>query len=141
MVGGVFPRYGTLRAGPSTFYPHKWDAKRQILKSVHESYHFPRDADLKYADDAPSTIFFLVNRRALEATITAKRQTAQENEPQSAFRLRSLSEVRLLLTFCSVHRFGDSRSRLDATSLPVNSLERSLKPEHPHRPLKANVRG
>ena len=38
--------------------------------SVHESDHFLRDADLMYADDTPLTIFFLVNRRALEVTIT-----------------------------------------------------------------------
>jgi len=45
-----------------------------------------RDADLMYADDTPLTIFFLVNRRALEVTITTRGHTAQENGPQSASR-------------------------------------------------------
>jgi len=66
--------------------PHKWDAKRQILNSVHESNHFLRDADLMYADDTPSSILFLVNRRALEVPITTRGHTAQENEPLSASR-------------------------------------------------------
>ena len=67
-------------------FPHKWDAKKQILKSVYESNHFLRDAHLMYADDTASTIFSLVNRRALEATITARRHTVQEHDPQSALR-------------------------------------------------------
>ena len=42
------------------------------------------------------------------------------------------------MTFCSEHLFRVCRSRLDATSLHVNFLERILKPEHPHRPLRAH---
>jgi len=49
-----------------------------------------------------------------------------------------MSEVWLSMTFCSEHLFRVCRSRLDATSLRVNFLERILKPEHPHRPLRAH---
>jgi len=35
------------------------------------------------ADDTPSTIFFLVNSNALEATVPARGRTAQEDEPKN----------------------------------------------------------
>jgi len=38
------------------------------------------------ADDTTLNIFFLVNRRALEVTITTRGHTSQENEPQIASR-------------------------------------------------------
>jgi len=53
------------------------------MKSVYGSDHFPRDTGLMCADDTPSTIFFLVNRNALEATVPAQGRTAQENEPKN----------------------------------------------------------
>jgi len=46
-----------------------------------------------------------------------------------------------MLTFSSVHRFCVYRRRLDVTSLHVNFLEMSFKPEHPHRPINVNERG
>ena len=57
-----------------------------------------------YADDTPSTIFFLVNGNALEATIPAQGRTAQENEPKNAPNAEAQPELCPFLSDRLTHR-------------------------------------
>jgi len=82
----------------------KWDVRRKNLKSVQGSDHFPRDTGLMYADDSRSTIFFLVNGNAPEATVPAQGRTAQENEPKNAPNAGAQPEVGPFLSDRLTHR-------------------------------------